>query len=187
MFSRPIPSLLGYLAVFGWLALPWLKEASHAIPSGGVGLPADEYLIAWVLAWVADALRTAPLTVFDAPINYPAPLQLTGTEHLFSFQLAFAPIYWLLDNAILATSVVVFLTYPLGAFVMQRLLLALQLSTDVAWTGGLLFALGYLRVPIAFHHLQYTNLFPRTASHWCVRVRRDRAQGPSRSRSWSAA
>lgn len=165
------------MALFGALAYPWLKEARYAMPSGGVGHPADDYLLAWVLAWVADALRTAPAAVFDAPINYPAPLQLTGTEHLFAFQLAFAPLYWLLDNAILATNIVVFLTFPLAAFAMQRLLLAMELSAGVSWVGGLLFALGPLCVPVAFHKLQYTNLFLPWTALALVRLRRSPRPG----------
>jgi hypothetical protein len=113
----------------------------------------------WVLAWVAHALVACPTQLVSPPINFPAPNQLTGTEHFGSSQLLFAPVFWLTGNAVLGANLVAFLCYPLAAFAMQRLLLALGCRSGVAWVGGLLFALGPLRVPAQLHALQYPNLF----------------------------
>ena len=149
--------LSSYVLVFGVLAAPWLREAADAIPGGDYG--SDSVLIVWVLAWVAHALLTCPTEIASPPINFPAPQQLTGTEHFGSTQLVFAPVFWSTHNAVLGANVAAFLSYPLAAFAMQRLLLALGCRAAVAWVAGLLFALGPLRVPATLHVLQYANVF----------------------------
>ena len=37
--------------------------------------------LVWIVWWVSHALRTDPTALYDAPINYPAPLQLTGSSN----------------------------------------------------------------------------------------------------------
>src|SRR5213593_3250936 len=113
---RVLPSLLGYAAVFTVIAWPWLRAASHAIPVGPMLVaPAAARLKTWVLAWVAHALVTPGAHLFDANVSYPAPAQLTGTEHLLSSQLLFAPVFWATQNALLAANAVVLVSYPLPA------------------------------------------------------------------------
>lgn len=157
------PSLLWsfvvYTVLFAALSLPWLKVADRGAPSGYIGNATDERLIVWVLAWVAHALSTDPSGILDANINHPAPSQLTGSEHFLTAQVVFAPLFALTGNALLAANVTVFLTYPLAALAMQRLLLALGCASGVAWVVGGLFAVGPYRIPAHLHLLQYTNLF----------------------------
>ena len=151
-----------YFALFAFLALPWLGKAATTVPL--TSDPYDAQLIVWLLAWVAHALATQPLHLFDAPINYPAPAQLTGSEHLLSTQLLFAPLVGLTGNALLAANLVVLLSYPLGALAMERLLRALGCGAVAAWVGGALFVLGSPRVPMNLQTLQYPNLwFPLVA------------------------
>jgi hypothetical protein len=123
-------SLASYAALFAVLLLP--RGAVTLDRISREGNVYDAHLIAWILSWVAHALGTAPGTLFDANINHPAPAQLTGSDHLFSSQILFAPVYWLTGHPVLATGVVAFLTYPLAAFAMERLLRALGCSAAVA-------------------------------------------------------
>src|SRR5262249_44755017 len=141
-----------HVVIFGVLCLPWLVKAAHAFPTVSPKYPsrpwkADARLIAWVLAWVAHALRSSPSTLYDANIFYPAHRQLTGTEHLLSTQVVFAPAFWLSGNAVLATNVCLFFSYPLASFSMETLLRRVGLSRFPAFVAGLAFALGPLRVP----------------------------------------
>ena len=153
-----IGSFAGYTAIFALFSVPWLMAAPRGAPRGYFGNAADERLVVWVLAWVQHAIATG-VNVLDANINFPAPAQLTGTEHFVAFQILFAPLYALTGNALLAANLTVFLTYPLAALAMQRLLLALDCAPGVAWVIGLVFALGPFRVPGHLHLLQYSNLF----------------------------
>lgn len=153
-------AIVGYPALFLLLAAPWLWHAGDAIPSGADLVSAgDARLIAWVLGWEAHALVTRPTAWFDAPVYHPAPGQLTGSEHFASSQLVFAPVFWPTGNAVLAANAVAFLSYPLAALAMERLLAGLGCGPGAAWVAGLAFALGPLRVPANLQVLQYLNLY----------------------------
>src|SRR5579871_536480 len=151
-----------YVVVFTALMAPWLPQIAQGVPTGAFA--PDEFLIVWVLAWVAHALRWCPSRLFSAPMNYPSPLQLTASEHFLSSQLLFSPVLWATGNAVLATNVCVIASYPVAALAMQRLVVALGCDGAAAWVAGLVFALGPLRVPARPHALQYLNLYlPLTA------------------------
>ncbi len=153
-------SAIAYVVLFGALAVPWLRSATDSVPAGDpLSFPDDARLLVWVLGWVAHALATDPRHLLDANIHYPLRGQLTGSEHLASTQLVGVPLVWLTGNAILVANLVVFLSYPLGALAMQRLLVAYGIAPAVAWVGGLLFALGPFRVPANLQLLQYLGLY----------------------------
>src|SRR5437899_7164887 len=152
----------GYTGLFAALAFGWLRHAHDSVPPEfWMG---DSFLIVRVLAWIGHALITCPTYIFDAPLDFPAPKQLTGSEHFGSSQLVFAPLFWATGNAVLATNAVALASYPVAALAMERLLGALGCATGGALVGGLLFALGPLRVPGRLHMIQYLNLWlPITA------------------------
>jgi hypothetical protein len=152
-----VRSLLGYLAVFAVLTHRWWSTATYAVVPGCD--PRDNRLVVWILGWVTQALAHAPTKLFDAPIFFPAPTQLAGSEHLLSSQLVFAPVYWATGNAVLGANVVALLSYPASAFAMERLLTAQRLTPAAAWFGGLAFALGILRAPASLEVLQFLTLF----------------------------
>ena len=56
---------------------------------------ADAQLNAWALAWVAHALPTQPLHLFDANIFHPDRFTLAYSEHLFVQGVMGAPLAWL--------------------------------------------------------------------------------------------
>ncbi len=162
-------SVVGYAALFGVLFAPWIRIATDSIPAQPHA--DDARVIVWVVGWVADALRALPGHVFDAPINYPAPAQLTGSEHLATSQLVAAPTYWTTGNAVLAANVATMASYLLAAVAMERLVTALGAVALAAWTAGVVFALGPLRAPANVQTLQYANVFLPLVAVALVRLR----------------
>lgn len=160
---RVLRILAGYLAVFAVLAAPWLARAGHAIPLNTPYARGDTRLLTWILWWVSNALVHDPRVLLDAPINYPAPAQLTGSEHFAGLQVLFLPVWLLTHNPVLALNAVLFLAYPLAALAMNRLLAALGVSRGVAWVAGLAYALGALQAPAHVHLLHTLALFPPAA------------------------
>jgi hypothetical protein len=162
--ARPLPALLAYLLLFALLCLPWLATATRAIPINTPFVRGDTRLLTWILWWVATSLTGDPSGVYDAPINHPAPEQLTGSEHFAGLQVLFLPVWAATGNPFLAMNAILFLGYPLAAFAMCRLLLALGFAPGVAWVSGLAFALGANQVPAQVHHLHVLALWlPATA------------------------
>lgn len=157
MLTRAWVAGLAYTLLFAWYARPWLAGAHAAVPIGP-GNPLDERLVVYILAWGARALSTNPFDVYDMPINHPAPLQLTGSEHLLSSQLVFAPVYWWTGNPVFATGIATFASYPLAAMGMYWLVRLLGSSPLVAFAAGLALALGAGQMP-QFHLLQYLTLY----------------------------
>lgn len=166
--SAPVV-LASYFAVFAVLALPVLRVAASALPA--VPNLYDSHLIAWILSWTSHALATDPSRVFDANIAYPAPGQLTGSEHLFALQLLFAPLRALGASPVLATNLTALVAYPLAAFAMERLLRALGFAAAVAWTIGLWFALAPFDATFNVHVLQYPHLWIPAVALRLVRLR----------------
>ncbi len=166
---RPVWAGIAYLVIYLGLSWNWLASARD---SSGVGInAADEPLVAWILGWVRFALSTRPLQLFDAPINYPAPLQLAASEHFLSTQLLFSPLYWLTGETLLSANLCLFLTYPIAALVMYRFLGAVGISPLPAFVLGLAFSLGPFQVPANLHLLQSLNLFLPLVALALVRLR----------------
>lgn len=155
----PGKTFASYLLVLGLFAAPWLAAATHAIPINSVYARGDTRLLTWILWWVAHSLVENPAGILDAPINYPAPAQITGSEHFAALQLIFLPIYQATANPVLGINAVLFLSYPLAALAMNRLLLAYGFAPLVAWVIGLAFALGALQVPAHVHLLHTLALY----------------------------
>ena len=174
---NPVVAALGYGFGFALLARGFLPELSTSVPF----FPNrnDEQLVVWILDWVAGALRAAPGGVFDAPINFPLGDQLTSSDHFFASQLIFLPVESVVANPLLAAGLTALATYPLAAWAMQRLLLAVGCHASTAWVLGLLFALGPRRVPFNLHVLQYANLFFPLAALCLVQLRRDPRAAPA--------
>ncbi|MCC6163185.1 MAG: hypothetical protein IT182_07530 [Acidobacteria bacterium] len=66
---------------------------------------ADGLLNQWILGWVAHALVTHPLSLFDANIFYPEPRTLAFSEHLVVPALFSAPVVWVGGSPVLAYNV----------------------------------------------------------------------------------
>ncbi len=66
---------------------------------------ADGLLNQWILGWVAHAVTTNPLGLFDANIFHPEPRTLAFSEHLVVPAIAGAPVFWLGGSPVLAYNV----------------------------------------------------------------------------------
>lgn len=160
---RPLRIFGGYLLLFALLAAPWVAAGGSALPLNSPFAHDDARLLTWIPWWVSHALVHEPRALLDAPINYPAPAQLTGSEHFAGIQPLFLPVFLLTDNPVLALNAVLFLSYPLAALAMNRLLVAYGVSAGVAWVGGLVHALGALQVPTNVHLLHTLAFYPPLA------------------------
>jgi hypothetical protein len=66
---------------------------------------ADGLLNQWILGWVAHALVSQPLSLFDANIFFPEPRTLAFSEHLAVPALFAAPVFWAGGSPVLAYNV----------------------------------------------------------------------------------
>ncbi|HZR79912.1 MAG TPA: hypothetical protein VFD92_02360 [Candidatus Binatia bacterium] len=107
---------IAYAAIAVWWLWPlpsaW-RDHMPAIEGDSPLSGADWYLIVWSLAWDVHALLTSPLSLFDANSFFPTRWSLAYSEHFLGYVPFFAPTYLATGNPILATNVLVFLTYPL--------------------------------------------------------------------------
>jgi hypothetical protein len=63
-------ALVAYTGLFAIFAWPWLGLAGDTVPVS-LGHPADERLVAYILAWGARALATNPLASPTSPVGHP--------------------------------------------------------------------------------------------------------------------
>lgn len=155
-------SLAAWTIAFAVLSLPLFGSFASGLPT--FPNPNDSQLIVWILDWVFHALPDPALRWVDAPINHPAPGQLTGSDWFLTAQLGFAPAFLATGNAILATNLAAWLTYPLAAALTERLLRRCGFAPSAAIPAALWFALASRRVPFNTHQLQNANfLLPLVA------------------------
>ena len=85
----------------------------------------DFHLFVWTFGWIAHALATDPLSIFEANIFHPLRHTLAFSENLIGSGLIAAPVIWLTGNHVLATNVVSLLSVVLcgvGAYLLARTL-----------------------------------------------------------------
>jgi len=153
-----------FLLSFGWFSRAWLRQSHDSVALTTTQGFADAQLIVWVLNWVDARLRSDFGRILDAPINYPAARQLTGSEHFATSQLLFFPIDAVVDSPLVAANLTAFLFYPLTALSMYALLRLLGARGGAAMFGGFGLALGPLQVPSTLQVLQTLPIFyPLTA------------------------
>lgn len=143
---------LGYLALTAWWLWPLPRHlADHFAypPAVTPFIAADLHLITWALAWDTHALLTSPLSLFDANIFHPARSALAFSEHFLGYVPLFAPVWLVTGNAVLASNLVIVLTFPLCALATYALARRF-VSPAAAFVAGALFA---------FHAQRYVNLY----------------------------
>ena len=119
-------------AVHTWPLLP--QAASHSLDDG------DSLLNAWLLASVARALATHPLTFFDINAYYPFHQALATLDHQVGAVIFTGPMYLVSGNPQLALNVYTFLTFVLGGVFCARLAEELTGSFEAGLVAGSLFA-----------------------------------------------
>ncbi len=148
-----------FIALFTWLNRDWIARATTSVALTSPNGLADGQLIVWVLHWIAHSLRTDPSSIWDAPINYPEPAQLTGSEHFGTAQLAYFPLEAFTGNPLQAANYTAIVTYPLTAFATYVMVRSLGARPLAAAFAGFSLALGPMQVPGNLHILQLLPLF----------------------------
>jgi hypothetical protein len=120
---------------------------------------ADQHLVAWILAWGAHALRTAPLRLLDANILHPLPQPLLLSEHLLAGALLVLPADVLFRDPVLDHNLLLVASFALGGTGTTLLAREVGVSWLAAVVAGILFAFGPLRYA-QLGHVQ--NL----STHW---------------------
>ncbi|MCU1384178.1 MAG: hypothetical protein JWL71_2875 [Acidobacteria bacterium] len=146
-----IAALLGGLTLIAIAATyPLIRHLSTRLPNDLV----DPVLVAWLLAWDADAFRHGLTHLFDAPSFFPYLHTLAYTETVLGVALFTAPLQWLTANPILVYNVAfiaAFVQAGAGMYVLAR---ALTGRRDAALLAALAYAFTPLRVA-QFAHLQW--------------------------------
>jgi hypothetical protein len=133
----------------------------------------------WVVAWVAHALTTDPLNLFDANIFYPHRYALAFSEANLGAGVLAAPVWALTKNPYTAHNVVFLLSFVLafsGAYYLMRFLSG---SRPAALVAAVLFAFcPYIFARTAHVQLLFTGGLP-----WCMLAFHRLVEAPSIHRS----
>lgn len=121
----------------------------------------DAELNTWTIAWVAHALPTNPLRLFEAPIFHPEQHSLAFSEHMFVPSLLGAPLLWAGASPVLVYNLLIILGFALSGFSMWWVMVRWTGSHWAALVAGLAYAFnahGLTR----FVHLQalHVEFFP---------------------------
>lgn len=155
-------------------ALPILIDPAHRL----VPLSSDTRLFLWTLEWHLRALTTHPLTVFEAPIFYPAHHALAFSENLLGLAPLTAPVLAASKNPVLALNVALLAATWLSALGAYALARRLGASTGGALLAGLVFAFG----PPRFARSAQVFLFMTPGLPWTFAFLEDyRSRGRPRS------
>ena len=73
----------------------------------------DTYAVTWILAWEAHALLQSGVSMWDAPVLYPARNALAFVEVMFGNLWITVPVQWITDNPIFATNMLVLTSFLL--------------------------------------------------------------------------
>lgn len=140
---------LGSLAVFAALAVVHLWPLAAAPATLSRNDNGDYVLHEWIMAWVAHALVTNPLHLFDANIFHPEQGTLAYSDHLFAQSLLGAPLLWAGLGPVLVHNLVLLAGFALTGWttslVMRR------------WTGSWLAGIGAGSL-VAFNAFSLTRL-----------------------------
>ncbi len=139
-FCRRVPGLPSFVVFLVYalfdaaLAKDWLREALVSIPADEA--LADGWLIMLVLDGVFRRLTSAPGLLLEWGVNWPAPRDLTSTDHFLAWQVLYAPLRWLSGSAFLAFNLTLFLAQPLAGLFGYRLLRRSGVDRWISWLGG---------------------------------------------------
>lgn len=115
--------------------------------------PGDPLLNAWILSWVGHQAFRNPFALFDANIFYPHRNTLAFSEHMLPLALVAAPLNILFDNPVLASNIVLLLTFVLNAFGMFLLVRRLTGNDVAGIASGIVFAFSSYKI-MHVSHLQ---------------------------------
>jgi hypothetical protein len=139
--------LLGLFFVLA-IALTWPLAIRLDTTVSDLG---DPLLVTWILDWTSHALLHHPLSLFDAPMYYPAPLTLAYSEHLTGIAVLLLPLHAAGVEPIALYNIALLLGFALsgyGAYVLARQFTPCASASIVA---GIFFAF----VSFKFDHLAH--------------------------------
>lgn len=149
--ATEIAMLLGGLTAVAVAATyPLVRHITTHLPNDLV----DPVLVAWILAWDADAIRHGVSQIFNAPSFFPYMHTLVYSEHMIGLAVFTAPIQWLTANPILVYNLAFIASFVQAGAGMYVLARALTGRRDAALLAALAYAFTPLRVA-QFAHLQW--------------------------------
>ncbi|HEV7765999.1 MAG TPA: hypothetical protein VGQ76_13425 [Thermoanaerobaculia bacterium] len=152
--SRPTLVRLGrHVAIFAFYAalavvLTWPLASQLDTTVSDLG---DPLLVTWILDWTSHALLHQPLSLFHAPMYYPAPLTLAYSEHLTGIALLLLPLHIAGVPPLTLYNIAMLLGFALsgyGAYVLVRMFTT---SMPASLIAGIFFAF----VSFKFDHLAH--------------------------------
>jgi hypothetical protein len=140
---------LFFLALTVLVTYPQVRGLATSVPHYG-----DPYFSIWRLAWVAHAVVTDPLRIFDANIFYPARNSFGYSDAMLLPGFLTAPLFWAGASPVLIYNLALFAAFSLSgwaAFVLARRLTG---SVPGAIVAGVIFAFA----PYRFCHYMHLEL-----------------------------
>jgi len=150
--TRPVRWLLPFV---GFTALALVLTAPLSLnPAGLARMDGDGQFSIWNVAWVAHALTTDPLNVWNANIFYPGRMTLAYSEANLLAGLLAAPAYALSRSPFLALNLVLIASFVLSALAMFALVTYLTGDQRAGAVSGVAFGF----CPFVFAHLSHIQL-----------------------------
>jgi hypothetical protein len=117
----------------------------------------DPAVMVWSMAWIAHALVTDPLSLYDANIFYPTENALAYTDLLLPSAIFAAPLYYLTGNPLIGMNVVLFLTFVLSGYTVFLLVRYLLEDRPYAVHAALFAGAVYTLSPYRMGHITQLN------------------------------
>ncbi len=133
----------------------------------------------WTVAWVAHALTTNPMRLYDANMFYPHPRTLTYSEANIGAGTLGAPVWFLTKNPHATHNFVVLLSFVLAFAGMYYLATYLSASRAAGMVAGVLFAF----CPFIFARTAHIQLMMTGGLPWCMLAFHRLADRPTTGRS----
>src|SRR5450759_203468 len=135
--------LLGGLTVVAVAATyPLIRHITTHLPND-LG---DPVLVAWILAWDADAFRHGVLNIFNAPSFFPYLHTLVYSEHMIGVAVFTAPLQWLTANPVFVYNIAFIASFVQAGAGMYVLARSLTGRRDAALLAALAYAFTPFRV-----------------------------------------
>lgn len=144
-----------WLPLVGFIALAVVLTAPLSLhPSGLARLDGDGRFSIWNIGWVAHALSTDPLNVWNANIFFPSRTTLAYSEANLLAGAFAAPVYAATGNVFLASNLVLIASFVLSAMATYALVTYLTGNRRAAAVSAIAFAF----CPFVFAHLSHIQL-----------------------------
>jgi hypothetical protein len=114
----------------------------------------DSYFSVWRLAWIADAIASEELRLFDAPIFYPQPRALALSDAVILPGVAAAPLRYAGLQPAAVYNIVLFAAFATSGAAMFLLVRSLTGRADAAIIAGVVYTIA----PYRLHHLDHLEM-----------------------------